>query len=122
MKVGEGDKRQGWEGSLGGGGEEGEVEEERLECGSWLQRRGNRLGEREERKARAVPEQERLLDAQGECVTRAPGVLRLPELGSPSLGDSRSLEVPKAPPISQTFPKTHFPAFFPRLIFPGHAL
>lgn len=36
LKVGEGDKRQRWEGSLGGGGEAGEVADERLECGSWL--------------------------------------------------------------------------------------
>lgn len=34
--MGEGDKRQGWEGSLGGGGEAGEVADERLQRGSWL--------------------------------------------------------------------------------------
>lgn len=33
LKVGEGDKRQGWERSLGGEGEAGEVAEEMLECG-----------------------------------------------------------------------------------------
>lgn len=33
LKVGEGDKRQGWERSLGGGREAGEVADERLECG-----------------------------------------------------------------------------------------
>lgn len=85
--------------------------------------RGNYLGGREERKARAVPEQERLLDAEGECATRALGVLRHPELGSPSLGDSLSLEVHKAPqsptpPVSQTFPKSTFSSFFPQAHFP----
>lgn len=35
LKVGERDKRQGWERSLGGGQEAGEVADERLECGLW---------------------------------------------------------------------------------------
>lgn len=92
MKVGEGDKRQGWEGSLGGGGEAGEVADERLQS-EWVvvrlqQRRGNYLGVREERRERAVPEQESLLCAENECATRVLGVLRHPELDSPSLGDS----------------------------------
>lgn len=72
----------------GRAGREAWVEEEKRErwqmrgcrvSGSWLgcnTAEGITLGVREERKERAVPEQESLLGAENECATHALGVLR----------------------------------------------
>ena len=76
-----------------------------------------------ERKARVVPEQKRLLDAVNKCASCAPGVLRHREPGSPLLGASLHLGVPKAPwcpvpPITQTLPKSSLSSFLPPADFP----
>lgn len=122
LKVGEGDKRQGWEGSLGGGGKAGEVADERLQSGSWLccnttggiTRECGRSERQELCQSRSLHGMQRMNVPPVPWVCSGTQSLALHHWGIPPAQSASE----SCTPISQTLPKRSFSSFFPQAPFP----